>query len=184
MMNRRWGICALLLAVLFGGLSRANAQSPESATGGNASLTVGGAISGVHLQYGQHWVMGAAAFTDANLTWRYGIEGEANWSRWHEQSDTYVTTYLIGPRYQLNAFGNYRYRPYVKFLVGDGEFNFPYNYAHGSYFVMAPGAGIDYRLNEKIRLRLADVEYQYWPGFTYGSMSNLAVTVGVKYRIR
>lgn len=184
MKRRTWAACALLILSLAAGARNANAQSPESATGGEAALTAGATVTGVHLQYGEHWVLGAGASVDANLGWHYGIEGEANWSRWHEQSGTYATTYLVGPRYQLNAMGNYRYRPYVKFLAGYGEFNFPYNYAYGTYFVMAPGAGVDYRLTSRIRLRLCDAEYQYWPGFTYGAMSNLSISTGIRYRIR
>lgn len=183
-MRCKWGIFALLLASMVAGSTKLDAQSPESAVGDNEALSVGGSVSAVRLQYGQHWLYGAGAFANANFNWRYGIEGEANWSRWHQQSQTYATTYLVGPRYQLNAFGNYRFRPYAKFLIGDGEFNFPYNYARGNYFVVAPGAGIDYWMSPRLRLRLCDVEYQYWPGFTFGSTTNLSVTVGLRYRIR
>lgn len=182
-MNRFYWTALLLLGLLAGaGLARA--QSPESATGGEGGMTVGANVSAVHLQYGEHWLVGAGASADAYIGWHYGIEGEANWAQWHQQSDTYATTYLVGPRYQFDAIGDYRYRPWVKFLVGAGEFNFPYNYAYGTYLVMAPGAGIDYRLSSRVRLRLCDAEYQYWPGFTYGAMSNLSVSAGVRYRIR
>jgi len=183
MKYRTWTTCALLL-LSFAACGKARAQSPESATGGEGGMTIGGDFSAVHLQYGQHWVYGASASVDASMGWHYGIEGETTWNRWHEQSNTYSTTYLIGPRYQLNALGNYRYRPYIKFLAGYGQFNFPYNYAYGTYFVMAPGAGVDYRLTSRLRLRLIDAEYQYWPGFTYGAMSNLAVSSGIRWRIR
>lgn len=177
-------LCSLLLAGLLFGAVQARAQSPESAIGDWSSLSVGGTFSATRLQYGQRWLEGGGFFVDGNLNWRFGVEGEANWAVLHQLSNTHATTYLIGPRYQMNAFGNYRFRPYAKFLVGDGEFNFPYNYAHGSYLVMAPGGGLDYWLNSRIRLRLIDAEYQYWPGFTYGSQTNLSVSVGVRYRIR
>ena len=185
MMNRRWVRWALLVAGLAIGLGSAHAQSPESATGDWSSLAVGGSFNASRLQYGQHWLLGGTAFVDANFTWRYGIEGETNWEVLRQVEQTHATTYLIGPRYQLAGMGqNAQWRPYVKFLVGDGYFNLPYHYAWGNYFVMAPGAGIDYRVNSRIRLRLIDAEYQYWPGFTYGSMTNLSVSTGVRYRIR
>ncbi len=184
MSHRTWAACALLIVALFAGLRKAGAQSPESATGDEAGMTVGGTFTAVHLQYGDHWILGGSGFVDAALGWHYGIEGETTWTAWHEQSGTHANTWLIGPRYQFDALGNYRYRPYIKLLAGYGMFHFPYNYAYGSYFVMAPGGGLDYRLNSRIRLRLVDVEYQYWPGFTYGSMSNLAVSTGIRYRIR
>jgi hypothetical protein len=184
MMNRKWVTRILLLTSLLVGICRAHAQSPEAAVGNYGALGVGGSVSATHLQYGDHWLGGGTVFVDANWNWRYGIEGEAGWAVLHQQSDTHATTYLIGPRYQLSGIRDYKYRPYVKFLVGDGRFNFPYNYAHGNYFVMAPGAGLDYRLNPRIRIRLVDAEYQYWPGFTYGAMSNFSVSVGVRYQIR
>src|SRR5579875_2154270 len=177
-------LCFVLLAgILFGGVGL-HAQSPESATGAWSTLAVGGSFSATRLQYGQHWLEGGSVFGDGNFNWRFGMEGEANWAILHQMSNTHATTYLVGPRYQMNAFGNARYRPYTKFLMGDGEFSFPYKYAHGSYLVMAPGGGLDYWLTPRIRLRLIDAEYQYWPGFTYGSMTNFSVSVGVRYRIR
>lgn len=180
---RRLVLGALVLGGVCGGV-QARAQSSEAATGDWASLAAGGGISTVHLQYGEHWVEGASAFVEANFTWRYGIQGETNWAFLNQREKTHATTYLIGPRYQLAAFGNYKYRPYAKFLVGDGHFNFPYNYATGNYFVMAPGAGLDYWVSPRVRLRLFDLEYQYWPGFTFGSQTNPSVSVGIRYRIR
>ena len=184
-MRMHWGVLsALLLAGLLSVGQKASAQSPESAVGDYSSLAAGGSVNVTRLQYGQRWLGGATAFVDANFTWRYGLEGETNWAFLHQEQQIHATTYLVGPRYQFAAMGNnYRWRPYAKFLVGDGYFNFPYHYAWGNYFVMAPGAGIDYRVNSRIRLRLCDAEYQYWPGFTYGAMSNLNVSAGVRYRI-
>jgi hypothetical protein len=185
MTNRKCAACVLLLAALMGGMVRVYAQSPESAVGDWSSLSVGGSFNATRLQYGQHWLLGGSVFADANFTWRYGIEGETNWAVLRQVEETHATTYLIGPRYQLAGLGDdAKLRPYVKFLIGDGYFNFPYSYAYGNYFVMAPGAGMDYRVNQRIRLRLFDVEAQYWPGFTYGSATNLSVSTGVRYRIR
>ena len=175
----------LLLAGAIAGPAAAHAQSPESATGGEPTLSVGATVSANYLDYGKRWLGGGGAFVDANINWRFGIEGEANWAVLRQQSSTHANTWLIGPRYQLHAMGSsYQYRPYVKFLIGDGHFNFPYNYGYGNYFVMAPGAGLDYRLNSRMRLRAADVEYQYWPGFTFGSLSNLTISAGIRYRLR
>lgn len=159
------------------------AQSPQTGKYGDQTLAAGGVFNATHLQYGEHTVLGAGAFVDANLTWHYGIEGEATWSRWHEQSDTYATTYLIGPRYRFDALGSYRFAPYARFLIGAGSFNFPYSYGAGSYFVMAPGGGVDYHWKPRFDLRVCDFEYQIWPGFTFGSVSNLSVSAGLRYRI-
>ena len=184
MERRRVGLALVTVLLLAWGCS-ARAQSPESAVGDWSSLSVGGSFNASRIQYGQRWLLGGTGFVDANFTWRYGIEGETNWEVLRQFEQTHATTYLLGPRFQLAGMGdNAQWRPYVKFLVGDGYFNFPYHYATGNYFVMAPGGGIDYRLNSRIRLRVADVEYQYWPGFTYGSMTDLSVSTGVRYRIR
>ncbi|MGC2635949.1 MAG: outer membrane beta-barrel protein [Acidobacteriaceae bacterium] len=177
--------CALLLALLLGGSVQARAQSPEASTGGEERITVGGDINATYLGYGKRWIGGAGASVDANWNWRLGIEGESNFTVYREFANTHATTYLAGPRYQLNALGSsYRYRPYVKALIGVGQFNFPYNYGHGSYFVVAPGAGVDYRLNYRWRLRLVDFEYQYWPQFSFGATQNYAITTGIRYNIR
>ncbi|MFP5228913.1 MAG: hypothetical protein ACLGXA_14940 [Acidobacteriota bacterium] len=184
-MRRKWVFWMLMVLALGAGASSARAQSPEAAVGDWSSLAVGGSFNATRLQYGQHWLYGGTVFADANFTWRYGIEGETNWEVLHQFEQTHATTYLLGPRFQLAGMGqNAQWRPYVKFLVGDGYFNFPYSYATGNYFVMAPGGGLDYRVNSRIRLRLFDVEDQYWPGFTYGSMTNISVSTGVRYRIR
>lgn len=184
MMKRNVVFCALLLAGLLAG-ARAYAQAPESATGGDQRLTVGGDINATYLGYGKRWVGGGGASVDANMSWRWGVEGESTFTFYRTFADTHSTTYMGGPRYQLNAFGsNYRYRPYVKFLAGVGQFNFPYNYGHGSYFVFAPGAGVDYRLNYRWRLRLIDFEYQDWPQFSFGATDNYILTTGIRYNIR
>lgn len=180
-----WIAAVALVAASLAGMSTAHAQSPESATGGEALLSAGGTISANRLEYGQHWLGGAGVFVDANISPRLGIEGEANWAFLHQQSDVHTSTLLVGPRYQFGGRGSdYRFRPYAKFLIGNGHFNFPYNLGYGNYFVMAPGGGVDYRLNSRLRLRLADFEWQYWPQFTYGAQSNLSISAGVRYRIR
>jgi hypothetical protein len=177
--------CALLLGILLGGVSMARAQSPESSYGADQRITVGADINGTYLDYGKRWIGGAGGSVDANLNWRLGIEGEGNVTFFRQFANTHETTYLAGPRYQFNALGSsYRYRPYVKFLIGVEQFNFPYNYATGNYFVMAPGAGIDYRLSYHWRLRLVDFEYQYAPQFSFGATSNFGITTGIRYNIR
>lgn len=187
MIVRRFPLGILIAVCLLAAALSAQAQSPQSAQYGDQTLAVGGVFNATHLQYGEHWVLGAGAFVDANLTWHYGIEGEAAWGRWHEQSGTHADTYLIGPRYRFASPGSSRFSPYAKFLIGGGEFNFPFynggSTATGSYFVMAPGAGIDYRWKPRFDIRLCDVEDQIWPQFTFGSVSNVSISAGLRYRI-
>ena len=120
-------------------------------------------------------------FVDADTIRHFGVEAEGRWLEWHQTADVHAETYLIGPRYHFNVG---RFQPYVKGLVGLGEFNFSYNYAHGSYAVVAGGGGADYRLNHRWSVRVVDFEYQYWPQFTFGAMNSVGVTTGIRYRIQ
>lgn len=175
---------ALLLAVGCLGwfwCGQGRAQVEQSAVGGNEMVSVGGMVSGFENNYGNRKLGGAGVFVDVDWNRHLGLEGEANWSFLHQRDQVKDSTYLGGPRYTFNGYR--RFRPYVKALVGDGEFQFPFNYGHGSYLVVAPGGGVDFRLNRRVRLRLADFEYQYWPSFTFGSLSNYGVSAGIKIRI-
>ena len=170
-------ICLILPALLAGRC--AFCQRAESASIGGHALWVGTGFSGYYLGYGSFENLGVTAYVDADLTRSLGLEGEGRWLRFHQTNDIHADTYLGGARYHFN-FG--RYQPYVKGLAGLGLFNFAYNYAHGSYFVVAPGGGVDYRLSPKWSMRV-DGEYQYWPLFTFGAMSSAGVTVGIRYLV-
>lgn len=185
MMHGKWFPCALLLAFGLGGVLQARAQSPESVIGAEQHLTVGGDVNGTWLGYGKRWIGGAGVNVDATINRHLGAEGEANFTFYRAYEFTHTTTYMGGPRYQFNAMGSsYRLRPYAKFLVGVGQYNFPYNYGHGSYFVIAPGGGVNYRLNYRWDLRLVDFEYQYPLQFSFGATQNYVITTGVRYTIR
>ena len=158
----------------------ASGQARESATAGGVSLWAGAGASGYYLQYGARKNLGVTGFVDADTIRRVGIEVEGRWLDFHQVADVHAETYMIGPRYHFNFS---RFQPYAKGLVGIGEFNFPYSYAHGSYLVVAPGAGVDYRLSHRWSVRVLDIEYQYWPQFTYGAMSSIGATTGLRYRI-
>jgi hypothetical protein len=155
-------------------------QARESATAGHASLSIGATVSGYYIQYGTIKELGASGFFDADTARRIGIEGEGRWLEYHKTDNVHLETYLAGPRYHFNMG---RFQPYGKGLIGIGYFNFPYNYAHGSYLVVGGGAGVDYHLGRRWMVRIADVEYQYWPQFTFGAMSTVGVSSGVRYRI-
>ena len=171
---------ALLTLITFSCACFASAQARESATAGGSAVWLGASVSGYYLQYGTIKELGASGFFDADTVRRLGIEGEGRWLEYHRTDNVHVETYMAGPRYHFNLG---RFQPYVKGLVGIGYFNFPYNYAHGSYLVTAAGGGVDYRLSHRWSVRVADVEYQYWPQFTFGAMSSVGVSSGIRYRI-
>lgn len=181
--DRIRSICVAVAAccLMAGFTTAAYAQVAASSYGGNQIFVVGGSVSGFHLDYGKRDLGGAGVFVDGDLNDHWGLEGEANWIWLHQFADTHFSTYLGGPRFNLKSGGNLRI--YVKGLAGGGLFNFPYNYARGSYFVAAGGGGMDYWVAPRIRLRLVDFEYQYWPQFSFGAIEPYGVSVGVEYQL-
>lgn len=174
-------VCSLaFLVVCFACARMGFAQVVAGGDVGGATISAGATASGYYVQYGDQKMVGVSAFVDADTRRRIGLEVEGRWLEFHEMANVHTETYTIGPRYHL-TFG--RFQPYVKGLVGFSEFNFPYNYAHGSYLVLAPGGGLDFRLTHRIRIRAADFEYQYWPQFTYGAMTSYGVSTGLKILI-
>jgi hypothetical protein len=175
---------ALLLTALIAWAGVAAAQEIPTEIKPGAGVTVGGAFSAYKLDYGEQKLAGVTLYVDLNVTTHYGIEAEGRWLNMHEQSDdVHASTKLIGPRVLFDAQALHGFVPYVKVLVGDGQFNFPYGYAVGNYFVMAPGAGIDRPIGHRLSIRLIDVEYQDWPQFSYGPMHSLGASVGLSYHL-
>lgn len=152
------------------------AQALATATGPGTTVTLGGGYAVYHIPYGERYLGGEQGWIDANLYWPVGIEAEARHLRQGQDLNTHADTYLIGPRY---TFRSRALKPYLKVLAGLGEFNFPYNYAHGTYFVVSGGGGVDLRIADRVQLRVLDVEYQRWPQFTFGSMSSIGISSGV-----
>ena len=174
------GFSVLIVLVCLAGTRPALAQVKPSGDAGGFTVSAGATASGYEVQYGEQKLLGVAAIVDVDTRRRIGLEAEGRWLLFHQTNDLHVTTYAAGPRYHL-THGKFQF--YGKGLVGIGQFNFPYNYATGTYLLIAPGGGVDYRWNRKLTLRLADVEYQFWPQFTYGAMTSTGVSVGVRYNI-
>jgi Outer membrane protein beta-barrel domain len=173
-------LTAAIFAACLGVPGAAHAQVLPDAVAGGFRLSAGAEASGQYLQYGQRDLGGFSAFVDAETHRRLGIEGEARWLELNQTEDVHVETYSVGLRYHMN-FG--RFQPYAKGLIGFGDFNFPFNYAHGRYLVVTGGGGLEYRWTPRIRFRIPDVEYQDWPQFTYGAMSSVGISAGVKVGI-
>jgi hypothetical protein len=175
---------ALLLTALIVCAGRAAAQEMPTETKPGAFIAAGGTVSAFKLDYGVHRLGGYSAFVDLNLTTHYGIEGEARWLVFNQQANVNTKTYLVGPRVLFDPLILHGVTPYVKFLVGNGKFNFPFNFATGSYFVMAPGAGVDVPIgHSRLSVRLIDVEYQVWPQFSFGNLHTYGASTGISYRI-
>jgi hypothetical protein len=183
---RKYLLFATLL--LLPAISRA--QVVAAGRGGNQQLFAGGFFSDFGPDYGFHRLYGFGGFADYNLTPRLGAEAEARFLRFHQLANIHEDTYLIGPK--IN-YGRKKFIFYGKGLFGLGEFNFPQNAAHGSYFAIGLGGGVDYRLSHRFYAR-GEYEYQIWPGFvgppdsaTTGNRANgltpNGFSVGMSYRI-
>jgi hypothetical protein len=173
--------CICFLGILLAGAGKLAAQAVYTADGPGSYVSVGVTVSGFESDYGQRLLGGASVFVDANLYRRIGVELEARQSRFHSDEDLRESTYLAGPKISTHGLN---WRPYAKLLVGRGQFNFPFNYATGSYFVIAPGAGLDWRVgHSRLLVRLVDFEYQVWPQFSFGAIHPYGVSTGISVRV-
>jgi hypothetical protein len=109
-------------------------------------------------------------------------EAEVRFLTINEEVGTHQSTYLAGAKVPYHF---HRATAYAKLLIGDGRFHFPYGYADGSYFVVAPGAGVDLALgNSRFSVRLIDFEYQSWVNFPFGTLNPYGISTGVSIHIR
>jgi hypothetical protein len=159
---------------------RMHAQALTTASGGGSYLRIGVGATAMQADYGHRVLVGATAFADSNISPRIGLEYEAHFQRWNSNEQLTETSYLAGMRV---AASDRTWRPYGKVLVGLARIQFPYNYATGSYFAIAPGGGLDWEPGGRWAVRVLDVEYQEWTRFTYGSMHPYGVTSGVSFRV-
>ncbi|HEY0759181.1 MAG TPA: outer membrane beta-barrel protein [Acidisarcina sp.] len=181
----------LALGTLLLSSGLAHAQVVAASTGGRPALYAGGYYSNFNSDFKEPTIAktprlsGAGVFVDWNVFGKLGVEGEARFLRFNQTNDFHSDHYLVGPRYSIRR-GNYR--PYVKLLLGAGELNFPYSLAHGGYFDLAAGGGLDYRLSRRFGLR-GDYEYQFWPtapglpGAPSHGLSPNGFSAGISYRI-
>ncbi len=172
-------LAVLLLNVLYP--RQLHAQAVPTASGPGSYIAVGGGISWFQADYGHRDIGGGVLYAEVNPHWRFGLEGEARFLRAHTAQDVNEANYLGGVRVAL--LHPRRLQPYVKFLAGVGKITLPYRYAHGSFLVYAPGAGLDLALNDRLSIRAVDIEYQRWPGFPYGRLSPYGVSAGLLFRL-
>jgi hypothetical protein len=152
------GLLTMAVSTPMDGLAQAIATASMAGT----SISVGATYSTYQADYGKRYLGGYAIHAEWDKTDHLGLQFEARVLRYNEEVGTHQTTFLIGPKFTLRRPW---FNPYAKFLVGEGKFHFPYNYAEGTYFVMAPGAGIDVPLGQtRYTIRLIDFEYQHWAG--------------------
>jgi opacity protein-like surface antigen len=162
------------------------AQMSRSVTGGEGAVWAGGEFSSFTTDYGAANVMGPGVIFDVNVTPKIGMVGEARWMRWHGNSGQTHSDYLIGGKYR--AYRIWRFDLDGKFLLGGTWIRFPGDIGSGSYFSMAPGAFVDYRLSDRLKIR-GDYEYQIIPaapnipGQPNNGLTPSGFSVGVEYMV-
>jgi hypothetical protein len=172
-------LCAASL--LFVIPTNAMAQAEPAGLGPGTYIQAGAVFSNSQIDYGQRTLGGAAFFVDAHLYRRFGAEAEARVLTLNQNEGVHETTYLVGPRYSVLAG---HFRPYGKLLIGRSQFYFPFHYAQGSYFVLAPGFGVDWHAGRsRLAIRIVDVEMQNWSGFSFGPMKPYGISSGVALRV-
>jgi hypothetical protein len=174
-------MAALCLSLVVAKGAPVAAQAIATGGGGDTSLSAGATFSSYEADYSKRDLGGYAIHADYDRTRQWGLEFEARVLRLNQEVGTHETTFLIGPRYVLRRRA---FNAYAKLLIGNGKFHYPYNYAEGSYFVLAPGAGLDVKIGQsRYSVRVIDFEYQSWPNFTYGGLNPYGVSAGVTVRI-
>lgn len=140
-----------------------SAQVDPAAYRGEPILAAGGFYSFFDANYESYRMTGMGTYFDWTPPnyWHFSAEGESRWLIFNGANNFSEYNYLAGPRYTF-PIGR-RLNPYAKVLAGAGEINFPHHLAHGGYLAIAPGGGVNFRLQERWRVR-ADYEYQIWPG--------------------
>lgn len=178
----------LLVFSLFFTATVAYSQVAPSIRGGESGLWVGGEFSNFSPDYGSERLNGLGATVDLNLTSKIGVIGEARWLHWHNanEGNEVQSDYLAGAKYRLYRWGKFDFD--AKFLVGGVWITFPDSVGSGSYFALAPGGFVDYRLFPRLRIR-GGYEYQFLPsapnipGQPNNGLTPNGFSIGVEYSI-
>ena len=172
-------LVVLGLAVIFG--TAANAQDIRAGIGPGTYVNLGATVSRYNTDYGKTEMSGGTVYADANLFNRIGIEAEGRRLRQGSNDGMQQSTYMVGPRFSRDF---HSLRPYAKFLIGRGTFEFPFAYARGSYLATAVGGGLDWRVaHTPVVVRVIDFELQRWPDFTFGELHPYGISAGVSVQV-
>jgi len=178
----------LAIAGLFA--AAAHGQVIPSAEGAGQSLWVGAEYANLQAGFPEGSttrLSGVGVFGNFNWNHRFGVEGRVrflNLSSWNSETEQ---DYLAGPRYTF--LHRNKLRPFASFQVGFVKMQYPFSVGSATFFAMAPGGGVEYRLSHKWSVR-GSYEFQMLmnsPNFTnepqYGIKPNGGI-VGLSYRLR
>jgi hypothetical protein len=171
-------VSVYVLLLSLSSTARIHAQAVAAGQRG-ANLVAGGFASAYSPDYGPNELIGVGGFIDFNLRGHFGVEGEVRFLRFNQTYDVHEDNYNIGPRYRWRIR---RWEPYGKLMIGNGQFNFPFNYGHGGYLLVAPAGGLDIHFH-RFTFRAIDYEYQHWFNFQNNTLSPNGFSSGIAYRI-
>jgi hypothetical protein len=166
----------LALALLLGGAPLLHAQATSTASRAG-DLQVGAAFTLAKPDYEQQFFHGFTAYVDFDLRAHLGLEAEFHQVSSTTSDQSFQRTYLIGPRY-FRTYGPLV--PYLKVMVGRGDFNYPFGLTDLSYTLYAGAIGSDCKLGPHLRLR-AQYELQSWSGFSNAGLTPQLITIGAAY---
>ncbi len=166
----------LALSFLLGGASILSGQAiPTASRAGDAQIGVG--YSMARPDYVQQTFQGFTAYGDFDFRPHLGVEAEFHQVYSTNGDLSFERTYEIGGRY-LRTYGPLV--PYVKAMIGRGDFNYPFGEAELAYNMFAGGVGADFKLGPYLRIR-GEYEFQKWSSFPNGGLTPQIVTVGAAY---
>jgi len=144
-----------------------------------ADAQIGGGYSIARPGYAPQTFPGFTAYADFDFRSHLGAEAEFHQVYSTRGDGSYERSYEIGGRY-FRTYG--RVVPYVKAMIGRGDFNYPFGNADLAYTLYAGGAGADFKLGPFLRIR-AEYELQKWTNFPNGGLTPQIVTFGIAYHL-
>jgi hypothetical protein len=166
----------LALAFLLGGASVVYGQALPTASR-TADAQIGAGFSIARPDYIPQTFQGFTAYADFDFRPHIGVEAEFHQVYSTAGDQSFERSYEIGGRY-FRTYG--RLVPYLKAMVGRGDFNYPHGNADLYYTLYAGGVGADFKLGPFVRVR-AEYELQKWSSFPNGGLMPQLVTFGVAY---
>ena len=166
----------LALSFLLGGGSALYSQAVPTASR-TGDVQIGAGYSIARPDYVQQTFPGFAAYADFDFRPHIGVEGEFHQVYSTNGDQSYERTYAIGGRY-FRTYG--ALVPYVKAMVGRGDFNYPFGQTELGYNLFAAGVGADFKLGPWLRVR-GEYEFQKWSSFPNGGFTPQIVTIGAAY---
>jgi hypothetical protein len=166
----------LALSFLLGGTTALFAQAIPTASR-IADVQIGVGYTLANPGYFPQNFQGGGIYGDFDFRPHLGVEAELHQVYSTNGDRSYERTYDIGGRY-FRTYGPLV--PYVKGMIGRGDFNYPFGQTNLGYTMYTAGAGADFKFGPYLRAR-GEYEFQKWAGFTNGTLTPQLITIGIAY---